>query len=135
MNTEKRQHRETNEILQAIKKFHDEFCSLDGNLEIHLNLEVMKLWLMACQNQEKLLELKLKCNKQINILFHRHRFAAAEGFENLLLLISEKSKKEKEKTRITKLLLRLLQLKKIFKKLLKASNSLVYFFSLLKNLR
>jgi len=120
MNTEKRQHRETNEILQAIKKFHDEFCSLDGNLEIHLNLEVMKLWLMACQNQEEFLKLKWKCNEQINTLLHRHELIAAEKFEDLILLIDEKRKKfyEKEKNEI----LLSSRLKKFFKKLLDPTN-------------
>ena len=120
MNTEKHQHRETNEILQAIKKFHDEFCSLSSNLEIHLNLEVMKLWFMACQNQEEFLKLKWKCNEQINTLLHRHELIAAEKFEDLILLIDEKRKKfyEKEKNEI----LLSSRLKKFFKKLLDPTN-------------
>jgi len=43
MNTEKHQHRETNEILQAIKKFHDELVSLVGIiLELNKRIQSAK---------------------------------------------------------------------------------------------
>jgi len=115
MKTEKCQ-QETNEILQAIKKLHNEFCNLNSNLEIHHNLEVMKIWFMICKRPEDLLELKWKCGEQSNILFHRREFIAAEKFENLLLLINEKREKfyEKEKAEI----MIFPRLKKFFKKII-----------------
>jgi hypothetical protein len=76
----------------------------------------MKLWLIACQNQEELRELWLKCREQNNKLHVENKFVAAEKFEGLLSLISEKRKKfyEKEKAKMSGLLPRL---KKFFKKI------------------